>query len=473
MDLKRRLAQRRALEETTVETVTAANASPLAEPAEVPENASHQERVSRLRGMLDALIARQRTKEPAALPVDLRRSRFFTTGLLPGGPRPTPLGDAHVVSQILEPDHCHGKVQVARALEAKAEIVSRIALDEGLGAVDLRRMLFLDTETTGLSGGTGTIPFLIGIAWFDHQSLSIEQYLLRRPGEEGPMLSLLADKLRSASCLVTYNGKSYDWPLLRSRFVLSKIEPPEKLPHLDLLHCARRIFRRRLGETRLQTLEQRLLGFRRERDIDGYEIPSLYWSVVRGADPSSLTPIIEHNLNDIIALAAILAILAERYERLHTGDDPTDHLGLARVAARADDAERALRFAVAAAEGGGNDEITVEAGALAAKLALDGGDPAAARAFLEKALGEARGSPLLAAPIHLALSKLLEHRFRDPERALHHARSTALAEGPEAQQKRVRRLELRLARAAAATAREKPPKNRRKSAGSHPDSGPR
>lgn len=458
MDLKRRLAMRRAAEGTEVVVQVDEPPAPLvaapSAPA-APEDASHQARVSRLRGMLDALITRQKARDAERLQTsaatalaEMGTPRLrFNRGELPGEERETPHGKIHVVSHMLEPHYCHGKVAVAEALRAKAEIVARIALDEGLGAIDLKRMLFLDTETTGLNGGTGTVPFLIGLAWFEDESMAIEQLLLKRPGDEAPMLAQLAERLKNASCLVTYNGKSYDWPLLSSRYVMSRLEVPEKKPHLDLLHCARRMFKRRLKEVRLVTIEHRLLGFRRERDIDGYEIPSLYWSVIRGAPPTMLTPILEHNANDVLALAAILAVLADRYERLHREDDPTDHLALAQVAARASDPDRALAFASAAADGGGDDQLTVEALSFKAKLASSRGDHEAARAALERAL-KTTSSTLLAAPVHLALSKLFEHRLRDVSRALEHARFTEPAEGEELHMKRVQRLEKRLKRGA-------------------------
>ena len=117
----------------------------------------------------------------------------------------------------------------------------------------------LDTETTGLSGGTGTLPFLIGTARFeDDGRFLVEQLFLRRPGEEAPMLHWLASQLAATTCLVTYNGKSFDWPLLRSRFVMNRVPVPPLPPHLDLLHCARRVFARRNLGARLTDTRKRL-----------------------------------------------------------------------------------------------------------------------------------------------------------------------------------------------------------------------
>src|SRR5690606_7306009 len=108
------------------------------------------------------------------------------------------------------------------------------------------------------------------------------------PGEEAPMLRRLAERVEGASCLVSYNGKSYDWPLLRNRFVLNRVPVAAPPAHLDLLHCARRIFKRRLGQVRLVHLEAQVLGMHREHDIDGAEIPQRFWDFVRSADGSAL-----------------------------------------------------------------------------------------------------------------------------------------------------------------------------------------
>ena len=396
-------------------------------------------RVEHLRGMLGKLIAddRRRTRERPAPPEPIE---------LPGVLEETPWGPLHRVESWLEPAHCHGKIPITRALGVSAPIVAKLALDAELGGVDPRRMLFLDTETTGLAGGTGTIPFLIGLAFFEDESLCIEQLVLRRPGEEAPMLRHLAERIARASCLVTYNGKSFDWPLLRSRFVLSRVPVASAPLHLDLLHCARRIWKRRLGQVRLVHLEAEVLGMRREHDIDGAEIPARFWDFVRSADGSALAPVIEHNAHDLVALAAILVSLVDRYEELRPEDEPADTLGVAEVAVRADDGERALRYAHAAADGGGPADVTVDALWLASELARKRDDHAARVALLTRALDEA-GDDERRARAHLALSKLYEHRLRDDPRALEHARLTAVAEGTAARDHRVARIEGKLAKA--------------------------
>lgn len=394
-----------------------------------------QAKVAKLRGLLGKMIAddklrlRERAPKAATPPMDL-----------PGEEVMTPHGRLHRVVRYLEPAHCHGRVPIARAVNVCAGTVARLALDEELGRIDPRRLLFLDTETTGLSGGAGTIPFLIGLAWFEDESLRIEQLLLKTPGEEVPMLKRLAERIEVSSALVTYNGKAFDWPLLRNRFVLNRVPVASVPAHLDLLHCARRVFKRRLGHVRLVNLEEQVLGMRRERDIDGAEIPALFWELVRGGDGSVIAPVIEHNANDLIALAATLVALVDLYEELRPEHEPADQLGVARVAVRADDIERAGRYAAAAAEGGGPDDVTADALWLGSELARRRDDHDAHRALLHRGLDVAGSDEMRASRFHLALSKLYEHRRKDLERALIHARAADLAEGAAGRDHRVARI---------------------------------
>lgn len=404
------------------------------------------DRVSKLRGILGKMIAddkrrlRERAPKPAREPMSL-----------PGERVDTPYGVLHRVAEYLEPSHCHGRVQISRAVSACSRTVAKLALDEELVEVDPRRFLFVDTETTGLSGGAGTIPFLIGLAWFEDESLRIEQLLLRAPGEEVPMLKRLAERIEWSTALVSYNGKAFDWPLLRNRFVLNRVPVATPAAHLDLLHCARRVYKRRLGAVRLVNLEEQVLGMTRDRDIDGAEIPALFWELVRGGDGSVIAPVIEHNANDLIALAAILVTLVDLYEDLRPEHEPADQLSVAEVAVRADDLERAGRYAAAAAEGGGTDDVTADALWLASELARKRDDHEARRTLLHRGLEVAGGDAMRASRFHLALSKLYEHRVKDFPRALIHARDTDIDEGAADRDHRVARILRRIEKARAQT----------------------
>ena len=366
-------------------------------------------------------------------------------GALPGQRRETEHGEMHLVDEYLEPRHHHGRSPIAKALEVSTERLAQLALDPSLEGVDLQRSLFFDTETTGLAGGTGTVPFLIGIAWFEDQSMRIQQLFLPELGREAPMLNWLRERVQQSSCLVSFNGKAFDWPLLRTRFILNRVRAPALPPHLDLLHCARRVLRPRLKSLRLVELERRVLGMHREDDVSGALIPQLYFDYLDGGDVSPMAKVIEHNANDLIALAALLGELVGHFDEVHGGDDPRDHLAYAKVAERTGHRLRARSFADAAARGGGESACTVEACLLNARMARRGGSVDHEEEALLEAL-RATDDDELRAVVRLALSKLYEHRRKDLERALEHAAGTALAEGEEAAERRQARIQRRLDR---------------------------
>jgi uncharacterized protein YprB with RNaseH-like and TPR domain len=369
---------------------------------------------------------------------------------LPAEERSTPHGALFAREHLYPSHHRHGTAELRAALGAEPELVAALALDPALREVDPRRMLLLDTETTGLAGGTGTLPFVVGLGWFEGEQLKVTQLLLRRPGEERPMLRRFAERLAESSLLVTYNGKSFDWPLLRSRFVMNRLEVPPLPAHLDLLHCARRVFKRRMSGARLVQLEEEILGFHRVGDVPGAEIPELYFRYLRTGDGGSLAPVLEHNVHDMALLAALLGELVRQFRSAEVEADPRDQLGFASIAARAGDGARAVAFAEAAAATG-DRAVCAEALALAAEVSRRKGDLVAAVAALERAVAQASGLRL--SEVHLALAKLHEHRTGSLARALDHARHTLLAEGALANQKRMARLEKRAVALQRATAR--------------------
>ena len=351
-------------------------------------------------------------------------------------------GEVRLIQTWLSADHTHGHVPTGRALEVDALTVARLAFDPAVESVDLSRALFLDTETTGLSGGAGTVPFLVGIGAFEDGCFRVEQLLLERAGEERPMLEYLRARVESASCIVTYNGKSFDWPLLRTRYVLNRVPMVKPAAHVDLLHAARRIYRRRLARTRLVDLEVEVLGFERVDDVGGAAIPEIYFQFLRDGVPGPLGGVLEHNVHDIVALAGILSCLTEGYESLRLHEDGRDRLGYAEVAERHRDHGKAARFAHAAADAEtGDAECRVRALLLAARVHRREGDVPGEGDALREALKHAEAAWL--AKVHLELAKHYEHRVHDTSLALEHATRTEEAEGESASQRRVARLERR------------------------------
>jgi len=170
------------------------------------------------------------------------------------------------------------------------------------------RILFLDLETTGLAGGAGTYAFLVGCGWFDGGTFRLRQFFLADFAAERALLESVTQLADDVSCIVTYNGKTFDLPLMETRFALQRMETPfAEVAHVDLLHPARRMWREDDVECRLTYLEQALCGHEREGDVPGFEIPSRYFHYVRSGDARPLQAVLEHNRLDIVSLAMLTA----------------------------------------------------------------------------------------------------------------------------------------------------------------------
>jgi len=181
---------------------------------------------------------------------------------------------------------------------------------------DPDQWLFLDTETTGLAGGSGTYAFLVGVAWWESGGLEIEQFFIREYSEERSLLFALGERIAEHPVLVTFNGKSFDWPLLETRYRMSRrISVPTPRAHLDFLHPARNLWRLRLGSVRLSELERHVLNWDRGTDVLSGLIPQIYFDYVRGGPPERLVPVLHHNQMDLRGLAAlssrILSLLSD------------------------------------------------------------------------------------------------------------------------------------------------------------------
>jgi hypothetical protein len=194
---------------------------------------------------------------------------------------------------------------------------------------EVRRPIYLDTETTGLSGGTGTVPFLVGLAWADGPGLRIVQYFLADLGQERPLLWAVGERLRGG-LLVTYNGRTFDWPLLQTRLVMSRLPTQWPAPrHVDLLTLVRRIFRPRLPNCALRTVETAILAIERLDDVPGAVIPSRYFAWLRSGVPAGLDAVFQHNRQDVASLAVLLQVM-ERVLRDGRWLRPVDRFSRAR-----------------------------------------------------------------------------------------------------------------------------------------------
>ena len=171
-------------------------------------------------------------------------------------------------------------------------------------------LLFIDTETTGLMGGTGTVAFLIGVGYFNKNVLTIEQHIMRDYDEEAAMLKKIKELLDQKDILVSFNGKSFDLPLIKTRLILNRLRYSKHRLHLDLLHSARRIWSF-LDSCSLGSLETQVLDFERNDDIPGSMIPGIYFDFIEKNDYKLLAPVIEHNLYDILSLVTLFTHLKE------------------------------------------------------------------------------------------------------------------------------------------------------------------
>jgi uncharacterized protein YprB with RNaseH-like and TPR domain len=241
----------------------------------------------------------------------------------------TALGRHWEVDQLWPAHARHGTADVGALAELSSDLLSALG-GEPLD-VPPERWAFLDTETTGLSGGTGTLAFLIGCGAITAQGFVLKQFFAREHGEEASMLDALTRWLEPFDVLVTYNGKAFDQPLLDTRYRLARMRPPfERMVHVDLLFSARRLWRLALESCRLQELEQRILGVERTGDVPGMMIPTLYFEYLRTRDPRPLQPVLKHNAIDILSLACLTAIVPAAFrepERLKRG---AEMVGLAR-----------------------------------------------------------------------------------------------------------------------------------------------
>jgi uncharacterized protein len=215
---------------------------------------------------------------------------------------------------------------------------------------DPAKWLFLDTETTGLAGGTGTYAFLVGLAWWDAGGLQVEQLLLRDFTEEYSLLQELAARVVERPVLLTFNGKSFDWPLLENRFTMTRsLAAPKLAAHLDLLHPARAVWKLRLGSVRLVELERRILdprrlGWNRDDDIESALIPQHYFDYLRGGPAEPLVGIVRHNQMDLRGLAALFGkinTMLSESPGIAEESESLDLFGLSRFLQRRGDTNRA------------------------------------------------------------------------------------------------------------------------------------
>ena len=277
--------------------------------------------------------------------VDLSR----VAEILGGRPVRNQFGECLIIDRRYESDRFHGNTQIGACELEDCDGLAVLDPSLNAGSPRTQKTIFIDLETTGLSGGAGTVAFLVGCGYFDLGAFQVRQFLLTSYSAERALLCAAAEFFDEADLIVTYNGKTFDVPVMETRWVFHRMEMPlEGVPHFDMLHPARRLWRSRAdaaadeGGCRLTTLERVLMNLRRVGDVPGFEIPSRFFRFLRSGDPRPLEPVLEHNRLDLVSLAVVTGRAARLARDGHDAcRDSTEALALGRIFERAGAFDRA------------------------------------------------------------------------------------------------------------------------------------
>ena len=324
---------------------------------------------------------RELTYEPDTGRYEAAMDLSQVAAILGGRCAETPFGRCLIVDRRYEADRWHGGIRIGDCAVDDADALAILdpsiggltpstrGLTPGTGGqtsvVGLRtfpRTIFIDLETTGLSGGAGMVAFLVGCGFFDLGAFQVRQFLLTSYSAERALLWAVADFFEDVDLIVTYNGKTFDVPVMETRWLFHRLRMPlDSVPHFDVLHPARRLWRSRTnavesddGGCRLSTLERTLFNVTRVGEVGGFEIPSRFFRFVRSGDPRPLEAVLEHNRLDLVSLAAVMARAVDLARSGHEAcRDCSEALALGRIYERAalDERVNARERALAQAEG--------------------------------------------------------------------------------------------------------------------------
>jgi uncharacterized protein YprB with RNaseH-like and TPR domain len=358
-------------------------------------------------------------KKGSDLPQPKLEPRYEIDAVVAGTFLPTPLGDVFIAEQTFAQDYQYGNSNLLSA--SSRSLISQWAHDPLIAELPLSAFAFLDTETSGLSGGTGTYAFLVGAARFIDGRFVLRQFFMRDPAEEPALLEGLAHFLAPAQALVTFNGKAFDAPLLTTRYTLHRIPVPYKnYSHLDLLPLARRLWRDRLESRALKYLEEHVLGFARSsEEVPGYEIPWLYFDYLRTRDARPLAGVFYHNAMDVVAMAALLAHMNEMIMHPYEGrvEHGLDFIALGKLLEELghwDEAARLFEHGLQLKPTEADFSVAVKRLAVLQKRR---GDFDEAVRLWEKAAAEGH------IYAHIEMAKYYEHKRRDVKSAIQWTRS--------------------------------------------------
>lgn len=358
-------------------------------------------------------------KSGSSLPSPPKVDRQTIDAVVAGSFQATHRGEVFVAEQAYGEEYFHGNS--SPLFSPSFSVIAQWANDPRIADLPLSKFAFLDTETSGLSGGTGTYAFLVGAARFIDGKFVLKQFFMRDPAEEPALLEGLANFLAPCEALVTFNGKSFDAPLLVTRYSLHQIPVPFKnYAHLDLLPLARRLWRDRLPSRALKYLEEHILEFSRTSDeTPGYEIPWLYFDYLRSGNAGPLAGVFYHNAMDVVAMAALLNYVTEMTSNPYEGrvQHGLDFVALGKLFEDLGHFEEATRLY----ERGLESELAESDFGMAVRrlsiLQKKRGDMNQAVRLWEDAA--ARGHIYA----HIELAKYYEHKLRDAKASIEWAQS--------------------------------------------------
>ena len=314
----------------------------------------------------------------------------------------------------------HGAWRLDEIDGADPAAIARLARDEALADIDLRGAIYLDTETSGLSGGAGVYVYMVGLGWFEDDTYVSWQSFLRHPGEERAMLAEVADRIRTRDSMVSFFGKSFDRHRLQDKMQIAGVDPPfEGRPHLDLYHPFKRLTHGAFPNGKLQTMERELLGFHRAKDLPGSLAPAAWFDYL-AERPHRLEGVFLHNHEDVLSLVVLAAFLGRAtVEERISGEvlaGPRCRRAAALAETAPDHTER-LRWAeeALARDAQGADRRRMQL--LAAELRRRAGSLDEARAAYRLALEEC-SDDRTAVDLFAGASMLLEHGLGDMPNAL-------------------------------------------------------
>jgi uncharacterized protein YprB with RNaseH-like and TPR domain len=373
-----------------------------------------------------------------------RPEKYFVEEWSNGREVETDHGRHYEIDKLFERHRRHGSVGIMDLEGLPGDLLHPIS--NGLiDGVPPEKWAFLDTETTGLAGGAGTYAFLIGVGSITPQGFLVRQFFMREFGEETSLLHGLSAYLKPFDVLITYNGKTYDQPLLETRYRMNRTKPPfAAMEHLDLLFGARRLWKLRFDSCRLVDLENQILGIERQGDLPGELIPYVYFEYLRTQEAFKLVPILHHNQIDILTLACLTAIVPWAFHAPEkaTFSHGSEMVGLARWWRQAENYENALGLFREAVKRGIPDELLArtlwDIAAIEKKL---GREDAALPVLTE--LAGYRNAHRAGALEELA--KYYEHREKNYAIALEMTRKALRLEDSPGLRRRAARLEKRAA----------------------------